>query len=145
MANPHISHQHWPSRTTKHLCRAARIWCDVIYRRPSPLAVPPSSQFQAPRHQPRPQGRLEVTQSDDFAAFWYIPSARPGLARGAAPAHSLEKIEQLRDHFPDKIRLYIADAAGSLPGGIVVFDRGPVVHVQYVASTEDRDATACLT
>ncbi|MCQ0092515.1 GNAT family N-acetyltransferase [Roseovarius sp. M141] len=137
-AIPHIFHQYPAEQDIYALVQrgAQMVRCDLS----SAIAIGRSPKFSKSKRQGvsrAGKAGLKVTQSDDFAAFWHILTARLGDAHGAAPTHSLAEIEQLRGHFPDKIRLYVAGAGGSLQGGIVVFDCGPVVHVQYMASTED--------
>ncbi len=79
---------------------------------------------------------LEPRESDDFAGFWEMLTARLSDAHDAAPTHTLDEITLLRARFPDRIRLYVADGAAGAEGGVVVFDCGGAVHVQYMATTD---------
>lgn len=80
---------------------------------------------------------LVVAQSEDFAAYWQILTNRLGEAHDAAPTHSLAEIELLNSRYPAQIRLFVARQDGEVQGGLVVFDCGRVVHVQYMATTEE--------
>ena len=42
----------------------------------------------------------------------------------------------LQSHFPANIRLFTAQDVAELQGGVLVFDCGPTIHVQYMATTE---------
>ena len=144
-AVPHIFHKYPAEQDVYALvqCGAQLVRCDLS----SAIAIERSPKFSKSKRQGVSRAHkagLEVTRSDDFEAFWHILKARLGDAHGAAPTHNLEEIERLRGHFPDNIRLYVACANGVLQGGIVVFDCGHVVHVQYMASTEEGRREAAL-
>lgn len=80
---------------------------------------------------------LSVHRSDDFASYWQILTARLGEAHDAAPTHSLAEIELLKSRFPEQIQLFVAKRDAETQGGLVVFDCGKTVHVQYMATTEE--------
>lgn len=88
---------------------------------------------------------LTVHRSQDFATYWQILTARLGEAHDAAPTHSLSEIELLKTRFDAEIQLFVAqDATDEMQGGLVVFDCGQVVHVQYMATTEAGRTNAAL-
>jgi hypothetical protein len=87
---------------------------------------------------------LSIHRSEDFAAFWQILTARLGEAHDAAPTHSLAEIELLKGRFDAEIQLFVAQGDGGVQGGLVVFDCGQVVHVQYMATTEAGRTNAAL-
>jgi len=76
-----------------------------------------------------------IVENDDFDAFWPMLEATLGERHGAAPVHSLAEIALLRSRFPDRIRLFLASAAGEVGAGCVIYSVGPVAHVQYIGST----------
>jgi hypothetical protein len=144
-AIPHIYHQ-YPSEQdiyalVQHGARMVR--CDLS----SAIAIGRSPKFSKSKRQGVNRARkagLLVEESTDFGAFWSILSERLSEAHDAAPTHSLEEIRRLQCQFPQNIRLYVALGAGGLQGGVVIFDSGPVVHVQYMATTEDGRRDAAL-
>lgn len=142
---PHIFHQYPAEQDIYALVQhgARMVRCDLS----SAIAIGRSPKFSKSKRQGVTRARkagLQVEESTDFGAFWHILSERLIEAHGAAPTHSLEEIEQLHGHFPDQIRLFVALDGEHIKGGVVVFDCGPVVHVQYMATTEDGRRDAAL-
>ncbi|MDQ2810855.1 MAG: GNAT family N-acetyltransferase [Actinomycetota bacterium] len=81
---------------------------------------------------------------EEIDAFWRILELNLSRRHGASPVHSLAEIRLLRERFPDKI-LLIAAKVGEVPvGGVVLFAAGPVLHMQYTATTDD-GRVACAT
>lgn len=79
----------------------------------------------------------------EIAEFWRV--LKDNLARryGAAPVHSFREIQWLREQFPDEILLITANISEVVVGGAVLFSTGPVLRMQYKATTEQgRDACA---
>jgi len=74
---------------------------------------------------------------DEIDSFWPILECGLRSRYGVSPAHSLEEIKLLRGQFPDKIILIAAKIDRVLVGGTVLFLAGPVMHMQYVATTEE--------
>ncbi|MDE7385660.1 MAG: GNAT family N-acetyltransferase [Muribaculaceae bacterium] len=89
------------------------------------------------RHVNKIEGKgYEVSMSDDLEAFWLILESRLSERYGARPVHSLDEIRLLKGRFPENIVLWmIADPAGRILGGTVLFVDSPVVKSQYIAST----------
>jgi hypothetical protein len=98
----------------------------------------------------RSQRRAEAagvrTEQDwaEIGAFWPILELNLRLRHGVAPVHSLAEISLLHERFPDEILLIAAKIAGVTVGGVVLFAAGPVLHMQYTATSEDGRA-ACAT
>jgi Acetyltransferase (GNAT) domain len=74
---------------------------------------------------------------DEIASFWRILECRLGSRHGVSPVHSLEEIRLLHDLFPNEIILIAARIGPALAGGAVLFLAGPVLHMQYTATTEE--------
>ena len=72
----------------------------------------------------------------EIASFWQILECHLDSRHGASPVHSLEEIRLLHDWFPDEIILITAKIGDMLAGGTVLFVAGPVLHMQYTATTE---------
>ncbi len=81
---------------------------------------------------------------DEIGGFWKILEANLARRHDAVPVHSIEEIRLLHDMFRDEIILIAARISGILAGGAVLFDAGPVLHMQYTATTEQGRA-ACVT
>lgn len=78
-----------------------------------------------------------VSETTNFEPFWAILQARLQDAHQSLPTHSLAEITNLREAFPEAIRLFVAGAKAECPeAGAVVFDCGTTVHVQYMATTD---------
>jgi len=74
---------------------------------------------------------------DEIAGFWQILEYHLESRYGVSPVHSLDEIKLLHDRFPDKIILIAAKIGNVLVGGTVLFLAGPVMHMQYTATTEE--------
>jgi len=81
---------------------------------------------------------------DDVKEFWGILEANLAQRHAASPVHSAGDIQLLHDLFPDDIILITARADRELAGGTVLFAAGPVLHMQYTATTSLGRA-ACVT
>lgn len=81
---------------------------------------------------------------DDVKEFWPILEANLAQRHGAAPAHSAAEIQLLQSLFPDEITLITARVGRELAGGTVLFATGPVLHMQYTATTS-AGRGACVT
>jgi CelD/BcsL family acetyltransferase involved in cellulose biosynthesis len=92
-------------------------------------------------------GAASVTTSDswdDIGEFWAILEANLAQRHAASPVHSAGDIQLLHSLFPDDIVLITARAGQALAGGTVLFATGPVLHMQYTATTSEGRA-ACAT
>jgi hypothetical protein len=72
-----------------------------------------------------------------IASFWRILECHLDARYGVSPVHSLEEIRLLHDRFPDEIILIAAKLGEVLLGGTVLFLAGPVLHMQYTATSEE--------
>jgi hypothetical protein len=73
----------------------------------------------------------------EVASFWRILECHLESRYGVSPVHSLEEINLLHDRFPDEIILIAGKIGEVLLGGTVLFLAGPVLHMQYTATTEE--------
>jgi Acetyltransferase (GNAT) domain len=81
---------------------------------------------------------------DDIEEFWGILEANLAQRHGTSPVHSVGEIQFLHSLFPDDIILITARAGQALAGGTVLFAAGPVLHMQYTATTS-HGRVACAT
>jgi hypothetical protein len=80
-------------------------------------------------------GVSAAASSAEIAGFWEILQMNLAKRHGAHPVHSLDEISLLQERFPDKIVLITAKIAGALVGGTLLFAMGPVLRMQYTATT----------
>lgn len=80
---------------------------------------------------------FEVVESEDFAVFWALLEEILYQQHGAKPVHSLEEMALLHARFPKNIRLFLNYRAGELLAGAVVFENPDIVHLQYVANSNE--------
>ncbi len=144
-AIPHIFHTYPAEQDVyalvQHGARLTR--CDLS----SAIAIGGALKFSKSKRQGVSRARkagLEVVKSENLAGFWSILTARLTDAHDAAPTHNLDEIELLRDRFPNNISLHVACLGRVLQAGMIVFDCGDTIHVQYMASTEDGRRNAAL-
>lgn len=81
-------------------------------------------------------GVSAVASWAEIAGFWEILQMNLARRHGAQPVHSLAEISLLHERFPDKIVLIAAKIGGDLVGGTLLFTMGPVLRMQYTATTE---------
>ncbi len=77
---------------------------------------------------------LVVRESQDWAAYWGVLQLVLAKHHGALPTHTLSEIQRLADQFPDRIRLFGAFRGDRMLAGVVSFDCGRTVHIQYMAN-----------
>jgi len=77
---------------------------------------------------------VQVQESDDFVAFYEILQKNLRLRHHVQPAHSLEELLQLRQMFPERIRLFAAFAENEMIAGIVIFVCNPRVALAFYIS-----------
>ena len=88
---------------------------------------------------------LYYKESDDMAAFWQMLDDNLTARHHTHPVHTLAELQLLQGRFPDQIRLFLVfNPAGTPVGGTLVFDKGQVIHTQYIASTDEGKAHGAL-
>ncbi len=80
---------------------------------------------------------LLVRPSEDFESFMAIEECVLRKYHGTRPVHSAAEIQLLSRRFPEKIRLFGAFRDSLMLGGVIVYADGPVVHTQYISSTDE--------
>ncbi|MCO6148637.1 GNAT family N-acetyltransferase [Flavobacterium sp. NRK1] len=86
-----------------------------------------------------------VKKSDNFKGFWselLIPTLK--VRHNTRPVHNVEEMIKLESFFPNSIKLYIIEHNGRILAGTVLFETDTVVHVQYIASGEDKNELGSL-
>ena len=84
-----------------------------------------------------------LREGDFFEPFLDLLTA--ALRRfGLTPVHSVAELRLLHGRFPDQIRLFGAFLGERLIAGALIYDFGPIVHSQYLASSEEGRAIGAL-
>ena len=82
---------------------------------------------------------FKTMESNDFDFFWdnlLIPNLKK--RHNTQPVHSAFEIKNLKNKFPDSIKLYGVFKNNLMRAGVVVFVHRDVVHTQYIAGDEQR-------
>lgn len=77
-----------------------------------------------------------VRQSDDYAAFWKILTDNLVNKYGVKPVHTIDEIMLLQSRFPENIKLYMSYVGEEPAAGVVVYEHGNVIHLQYSSANE---------
>lgn len=82
---------------------------------------------------------LTVKQDNMYLpGYWKILSDVLKTRHGVAPVHTIDEIVKLSDLFPQNIKLYtIHNELNDLLAGILAYITTEVVHVQYIAASEN--------
>jgi hypothetical protein len=122
---------------------ACRHRCDLSVAIDLAHRGPPQQRRARSRRRAETAGVRTEQDWAQIAAFWPILELNLRRRHGVAPVHSLAEISLLHDRFPDEILLIVASMGAVPVAGAVLFAAGPVLHVQYTATTDDgRDACA---
>ena len=78
---------------------------------------------------------IAVRESSDFEPFWKTLTENLQERYGVNPVHSLKEIIYLKERFPEKIRLFESRKNNETIAGCVIYDGGPVMHVQYSSAS----------
>lgn len=74
----------------------------------------------------------------ELTDYWPVLERRLKEKYGAAPVHTLEEMRRLQRSFPDNIICCTAqDGDGQTLAGVVLYDTGQTIHVQYSAATDE--------
>lgn len=77
-----------------------------------------------------------IIEHDDPSMFWDMLALCLHDRHGALPVHSKQELIQLKNRFPDNIRIFTISASDVPEAGVCVYDTGTVAHCQYIATTE---------
>jgi lipid II:glycine glycyltransferase (peptidoglycan interpeptide bridge formation enzyme) len=79
---------------------------------------------------------LTIKRTNDFEAFMSIEEEVLRSKYNVKPTHTSSEIESLAQRFPENIKLFAAYKDEIMLAGVIIYERKPVVHGQYVASSE---------
>ncbi len=133
---PHIYHTQPTEEDLYALyrCEARLVRCDASASIPLARRLKMSKSRQQAVRTATKAG-VEVRESNDWVAFWSVLAEVLRHRHGARPTHSLEEIVLLAGRFPDRIRLFGAFDGARMIAGVVTFDCGRTIHVQYIAAS----------
>ena len=89
-------------------------------------------------------GVSTVQDWNEIAAFWRILGLNLDRRHGTSPLHSLAEIRLLHERFPAETILIVAKIDEVPVGGVLLFWAGPVLKLQYSATT-DEGRNTCAT
>ena len=79
---------------------------------------------------------ITITRTDDFEAFMSIEVGVLESKYNVKPTHTSSEITSLAQKFPENIKLFAAYRDEIMLAGVIIYERKPVVHGQYAASSE---------
>jgi hypothetical protein len=82
------------------------------------------------------KANIVVRESTDWETCWHILETVLESRHDTKPTHSLAEIRSLAATFPEHIRMFGAFSGADMLSALVIFDCGPTVHVQYIASSK---------
>lgn len=84
------------------------------------------------------RNNLYAKQSEDFDTFWNILEENLKKRYATKPVHTINEIKLLHKRFPSNILLFgIYNSHHEMIAGTVLFICGKVVHLQYIAASEE--------
>lgn len=78
---------------------------------------------------------FRIYESDNARALIALVSECLRERHDAAPVHTADELQLLRDRFPDNIRIHFLSYQNELQAAVCIFDTGIVAHAQYIATT----------
>lgn len=135
-AVPHVFHA-YPAE--EDLYALHRLGAKVIRRDVSSvIALQEPFQFSPERRRSIGKAKkagIQLQAGGDPAAFHEL-LAHVLEKHSVKPTHSLEELRLLQGRFPQQIVLHEARVDDELLAGVLAYDFGPVVHTQYLATSE---------
>lgn len=80
---------------------------------------------------------VTISETKNFSQFWTILNSNLQSRYEKKAVHSLEEIQLLNSRLPNNIRLFTAEYLNSTMAGVVLFAMENIVHVQYIATSEE--------
>jgi hypothetical protein len=81
---------------------------------------------------------VTVRESDDYASFYQILKKNLKIRHNVQPTHTLEELANIKQRYPERVRLYAAYIKDRMIAGIVLFDANKRVTLAfYISHDED--------
>lgn len=81
---------------------------------------------------------VRVRESADYERFYHILENNLKIRHGVRPTHDLKELYDLRDRYPERIRLYGAYLQDTMIAGIVIFDANERVALAFYISHDEK-------
>lgn len=135
-AIPHIFHRYPAEEDLFALHRSGA----RIYRRDISSAIRLDSRIKFSDSRKctiRKSAKLGIAiREGEFFSEYHELLTRVVAKYGTEPVHTPEELQLLKGRLPDNIRLFGAFVGEKLLAGVIIYDFGPVVHTQYMASSD---------
>ncbi len=80
---------------------------------------------------------VTVRETEDYACFYAILKKNLKIRHNVQPTHTLEELEDIKQRYPDRIRLYAAYIDDTMIAGIVLFDATEQVTLAFYISHDE--------
>jgi len=80
---------------------------------------------------------VTVRESDDYASFYEILKKNLKIRHNVQPTHTLKELEDIKQRYPDRVRLYAAFIKETMIAGIVLFDANERVTLAFYISHDE--------
>lgn len=130
---------HWPPRRRRAITQATRQRAELGFAAHSGARADAAADPAAD-----PGANRAADWAADWAGFWALLEQQLQARHGSKPVHSLAEILLLAGRFPAQIGLRLARWSGRTVAGLVLFETGTVVHLQYMAADEQGRRCAAL-
>jgi hypothetical protein len=123
---------------------AQRYRCDLSAALPLDRAAAFNDNRRRAQRRAAEAGLTVAMARDRLADYWRLLTQTLASRHQAQPTHTLDEIALLADRFPDNIRLWIAESAGTPVAGVLLYLSPCVAHAQYIASSEAGNQVGAL-
>ena len=143
---PHIYHRAPAQDDLYALFRlnAVRVRCELSACIDLAHALPVSERRRRGLAKAQRAGLQYASGAEHAAALWQVLESNLQRKHDSRPVHTLDEIALLASRFPEQIGLHVALQAQQVVAGVVSFRVGPVLHLQYIASSEAGQAVSAL-
>ncbi len=80
---------------------------------------------------------VEVRESDDYSSFYAILKKNLKIRHNVQPTHTLDELKDIKQRYPDRVRLYSAFVQDRMIAGIVLFDANDRVTLAFYISHDE--------
>lgn len=149
---PHIYHRqpadderYWLFRHGAHM-NACGLSSAIDLLHPGPLSTLRRRRLQLARKHGFEVAETVSHDMESWREFWTVLSDVLQSRHGVKPVHSISEMVLLAQRFPQHIRLNVVrnPEDSRIVAGCVLFLSSPVVHIQYIAASEEGRKLAAL-
>ncbi|MCM1519930.1 MAG: GNAT family N-acetyltransferase [Lachnoclostridium sp.] len=77
-----------------------------------------------------------IRETQDVAEFMPVLERCLAERHGVVPVHTCGELQQLKDRFPEQIRIFLCGTTAETEAVVCMYDTAGVAHCQYIATTE---------